>query len=231
MDINMRITWLGQAGLLFETETIKIMVDPYFSNICEKYNPDLSRRIPVRKEFLEIRPNVLVLTHNHLDHTDPETLPFFINGTTKVKVLLSENAHESVKALGGRTNDYIIFKDGTEWTEKGVRFTGVKAYHSENTAFGVLIESEGRQSYVTGDTVYNADIFKSLPEDMYAVFLPVNGFGNNMNMTDAARFASACGAKYAVPLHFGMFDSIDPNCFAAKNKVIPTVYKEIVFGE
>ena len=230
MDINMRITWLGQAGLLFETETIKIMVDPYFSNICEKYNPDLRRRIPVRKE-LEIRPNVLVLTHNHLDHTDPETLPFFINDTTKVKVLLSENAHESVKALGGRTNDYIIFKDGTEWTERDVRFTGVKAYHSENTAFGVLIESDGRKYYVTGDTLYNADIFKSLPEDVYAVFLPVNGFGNNMNMTDAARFASACGAKYAVPLHFGMFDSIDPNCLAAKNKVIPTVYKEIVFGE
>ena len=30
-----------------------------------------------------------------------------------------------------------------------------------------------------------------------------------MNMTDAARFASAIGAKYAVPLHWGLFDGLN----------------------
>ena len=28
----MKITWLGQAGLLFETEGMRIVVDPYLSN-------------------------------------------------------------------------------------------------------------------------------------------------------------------------------------------------------
>lgn len=225
----MKITWLGQAGLLFETNKIKIMIDPYFSNICKKHNPDFWRRIPVQKEFTEIKPNVLILTHNHLDHTDPETLPYFINDTTAVSVILSENAHKSVKALGGRTNNYIIFKDGTEWTEDGIRFTGVKAYHSENTAFGILIDDGEHKYYVTGDTLYNSNILKSLPNDLYAVFLPINGFGNNMNMTDAARFAKACCAKYIVPIHFGMFDSLNPKNFPVENKIIPEVYKEIVF--
>ena len=228
-DIDMKITWLGQAGLLFETDNIKIMIDPYFSNICEKYNPDLRRRISVRKEFTEIKPDVLVLTHNHLDHTDPETLPYFINDKTKVKIVLSENAHDFVKTLGGRTNDYIVFKECTEWTEGGVRFSGIKAYHSENTAFGIIIDDGEHKYYVTGDTLYNSNILKSLPDDIYAVFLPINGFGNNMNMTDAARFAKACRAKYTVPIHFGMFDSIDPKDFAADNKIILEVYTEIAF--
>lgn len=225
----MEITWLGQAGLLFKTKELVIMVDPYFSDCCEKHNPRLKRRIPVKKEFTEFQPDVLILTHNHYDHTDPETLPYFVNDKTSTRVILSENAHDAVKALGGGSNDYVVFKDGSEWTEKSVRFTGVTAYHSENTAFGVIIEAEGKKYYITGDTIYNRDIFKSLPNDIYTVFLPVNGAGNNMNMTDAARFAKKCGAKYAVPMHFGMFDNLDPQKFAAENRVIPKVYEKIAF--
>ena len=32
----MNITWLGQAGLLFETGNMSVMMDPYFSNCCVK---------------------------------------------------------------------------------------------------------------------------------------------------------------------------------------------------
>ncbi len=225
----MKITWLGQAGLLFETNGLTIMIDPYFSDSCEKNNSRLKRKVPADRSFLNIKPDVLILTHNHLDHTDPETLPFFINDSTETKVILSENAHDLVKALGGGTNDYIIFKEGTQWTEDNVRFTGVKAYHSENTAFGVIIEAEEKKYYITGDTLYNKNILASLPKDLYAVFLPVNGFGNNMNMVDAARFAADCGAQYIIPIHFGMFDTLDPNGLTSKNKIIPEIYKEIVF--
>ena len=225
----MKVTWIGQAGLLFETSDMKIIIDPYFSDSCEKQNAKLVRKVPVKTELTKLKPDIVVLTHNHLDHTDPETLPNFINGKTHVKVILSENAHDFVKKLGGPTNDYIIFKTGTEWSEKNVHLSAVPAYHSENSAFGVIIEAEGLKYYVTGDTLYNKNIFDCLPDDLYAVFLPINGVGNNMNMIDAARFAKMCGAKYAVPMHFGMFDEINPNSFAAENKVIPQLYKEIRF--
>ena len=223
----MNITWLGQAGLLFETGSMTIMIDPYFSNCCEKHNKKLKRRIPIDKRFTEIKPDILILTHNHLDHTDPETIPYYVNENTSTKVILSENAHDFVKEMGGANNDYIVFKNGTEWTEGSVKFVGVKAYHSENTAFGVIIEAEGKKFYITGDTLYNRNIFKELPEDIYAVFLPINGVGNNMNMADAARFARDCGAYFAVPIHFGMFDNINPEDFMAENRVIPEVYKVI----
>ena len=74
-------------------------------------------------------------------------------------------------------------------------------------------------------------LFAEAAADSYkidAVFLPVNGAGNNMNMADAARFAIECGARWAVPVHFGMFDALDPREMACPNKVIPTVYREIV---
>ena len=55
---------------------------------------------------------------------------------------------------------------------------------------------------------YNEAIFKEIPDDIDTVFLPVNGVGNNMNLTDAKRFAKRIGAKKAVPIHFGMFDEL-----------------------
>ena len=48
-----------------------------------------------------------------------------------------------------------------------------------------------------------------------------------MNAADAARFAKAIGAKKAVPIHFGMFDELDPRTFVCKGRVIPEIYKEI----
>mgnify|MGYP002605309469 CR=1 FL=1 len=81
----MRITWLGQAGLLIETNNVKIMVDPYLSDSVEKVNPLNCRRVRPDENFFKIRPDVIVLTHDHLDHADPETLEKYLktySGTT-----------------------------------------------------------------------------------------------------------------------------------------------------
>ena len=74
--------------------------------------------------------------------------------------------------------------------------------------------------------MYNEDVFSDLPNDIDYVFLPVNGRGNNMNMTDGKSFCERVGAK-AIPLHCGLFDNLDMNNFAYKNKVVPEFYKEI----
>ena len=81
--------------------------------------------------------------------------------------------------------------------------------------------------YVTGDTLYNERVFADLPNRIDFVFLPVNGVGNNMNMTDAARFCDRIGAR-AVPMHCGLFDGKNLHDFRYADRVIPEFYKEIV---
>lgn len=107
-------------------------------------------------------------------------------------------------------------------------FTVVKAEHSDRAAVGVLLRDGDVTYYVTGDTLYNEDIFRNVPKDVFALFLPINGVDNNMNMTDAARFARRINARKTVPLHVGMFDALSAKDFDCKNKVIPEIYKEIV---
>ena len=223
----MKVTWLGQAGLLFETNGVKIIVDPYLSDSVKEIQPHFWRRVPVDEKFFEIIPDVIVLTHDHLDHTDPDTLCHYLGENTEVCVLASGNAWDKVrKRFGGIKNNYVTFNEGTEWTETEVHFKAVYANHSDSCAIGVLITAEGKTYYVTGDTLYDERILNALPQNIYAVFLPVNGVGNNMNMTDAKRFCERIGAL-AVPLHCGLFDEKDMNDFEYDNKVVPEFYKEI----
>lgn len=224
----MKITFIGQAGLLLEQNGFKIMIDPYLSDSVEKINPKNYRRKPVDNSLFEIVPDVMIFTHDHLDHYDKETAERFINGESSVTVLAPKSVWDKVRTLGGN-NNFILFNRHTTWTEHGIRFTAVKAEHSDISPIGVIIDDGERKYYITGDTLYNEDIFEDIPSDIYALFLPINGVGNNMNMTDAARFAERIGAKWVVPVHTGMFDELDPYEFECENKTIPEIYKEIVF--
>lgn len=224
----MKIIWLGQAGLLFETDKTKILIDPYLSNSVAAVNPANFRRVAVNEEFLKIKPDIIIFTHNHLDHYDPETVKFFISTDTDITVLAPYSVWSEVRKIGGQ-NNYVMFNRHTVWSEKGMIFTAVKAEHSDPYAIGVIIEAEGKKYYITGDTLYNDEIFSDIPNGIDTVFLPVNGVGNNMNFTDAVRFAERVGAEHIVPIHFGMFDELDVKSkFICKNKIIPEIYKEVV---
>ena len=223
----MKVVWLGQAGLMFETNGKIVLVDPYLSNSVEKKESQNYRRVAVDERFLQIKPDIIVLTHNHLDHTDPETLYHYLSHDREVTVLASENAWQNVrKTIGGVKNNYVQFNRGTEWTEKDIYFKAVYAEHSDNKAIGVIMQAENKTYYVTGDTLYNAEIFKDLPASIDYVFIPVNGRGNNMNMTDAKRFCDRLGS-IAIPLHCGLFDEINMKEWQYKNKIVPEFYKEI----
>lgn len=228
----MKITWLGQAGLLFEREGLSLMLDPYLSDSVAKVDPTKARRVPVDDRFFALTPDLLLFTHDHLDHYDPETAPRFFAKTDKcIMVLAPTTAWEKARACGGGHN-YVEMSRHAQWTANGVRITAVKAAHSDPYALGYVLEDlvEGKTYYVTGDTLYNSEIFADLPHHIDVVFCPINGVGNNMNAADAVRFCKQTGAKVAVPVHFGMFDDLDPAAlFALENRVIPVLYKEIKF--
>lgn len=224
----MKITWLGQAGLFIEGKEATIMLDPYLSDSCHKVNPGSFRRTPIDEKYLNIETDFLLFTHNHMDHYDPETAPALLAHEKKMTVLGPTSVFQEARKNGGAHN-YVMFNRYSVWTEKGFRFTAVKAEHSDPCAIGYVIEdlNEKQIIYVTGDTLYNKDIFADLPKKLDAVILPVNGVGNNMNMNDAAAFAKKTGARVAVPVHCHMFDDKELSDFPYEKKVVPTAYCEI----
>lgn len=224
----MKITLLGQAGVLLERGGVQIMVDPYLSDSVGKINPENYRRIPADERYFEITPDVMIFTHSHLDHYDPETAPRFLEKRDKRMTVLAPTSVWNDARSHGHHN-YVLFDRHTQWSCHGLRFTAVKAAHSDPHAIGVVIEDEveDKTCYITGDTLYSSDIFADLPEKIDVVFLPINGVGNNMNVRDAERFAVRTGAKHAVPLHFGLFDDMDGTEFTHFGRILAKAYETV----
>lgn len=225
----MKITWLGQAGLLIESGGMKIMTDPYLSDCVERINPKNYRRQPIKNEIFDVEPDVMIFTHDHLDHYDPDTAAVFLkNGRRPMTVLSPLSVWQKAKEHGNCHN-YVLFNRGTEWTQGNFRFRAVRAAHSDAYAIGVIIEDLfcGKTYYITGDTLYNAEIFNDLPENIDVVFLPINGVGNNMNAVDALRFFKECGAKRAVAYHVGMFDELSPEIFNSDSRIDLKLYEAV----
>lgn len=224
----MKITWLGQAGLLFDNGKTKIMIDPYLSNSVEEINPKNYRRTPIDERIFSVEPNIMVFTHDHLDHYDPKTVRKFLDNNRKSATVLCPLSVWQKARLNGGPHNYVLLDRHSEWTEQGFRFCAVKAAHSDLSAIGIILEDlcEHKVYYIAGDTIYNSEIFSDLPDRIDIAFLPINGVGNNMNASDAVRFFLDCGAKTAVPYHVGMFDELTPQEFDHNNKIVLEVYKE-----
>lgn len=229
----MKVTWLTQAGLLFESDKIKVLVDPYFTDVLGEECEAKRRRIPAREEYYDVRPDVILITHAHRDHLDPLTLaPFLSADREPLTVLAPRTAYDELVKMGGGHN-YVLLNPHSVWSHGGVTFYSVMAAHSDKHACGFIIDDGDKTYYVSGDTVYNFDVIDDVldlaPSGVDCAFLPINGVGNNMNARDAADFAYEICAASAVPLHYGLFDEIDPASFDFDDAIIlePYVAREI----
>ncbi len=227
----MKVTWLTQAGLLFENGKVTVLVDPYLSDsIGETLDPAKHRRVPVDESFFEKKPDLILITHDHLDHLDMQTLERYLDTDRTITVLAPENAWRKLVKYGHGHN-YVLMNPHTVWSEKNLTFYSVKAAHSDPTAVGFIIDDGNATYYISGDTLYNYDVIDEVLELVedgvdYA-FLPINGVGNNMNAGDAADFAYEIGAKHAIPVHYGLFDSLDPRTFEFDDAMIFLPYRAV----
>lgn len=226
----MKVTWLTQAGFLFENKDYKILVDPYLADTMAQKDPKKKRRIPSDESFFEIKPDIILITHDHIDHCNEETLRRFLERTDKtVTVLASENAYNHILPLAAEHNAVLV-RPHTVWSDGGVTFYAVHAEHSDRAAVGFILDDGKKTYYVSGDTLYNYDVIDDvldLVEDgVDYAFLPINGRGNNMNAKDASDFAYEIDAKYAIPTHYGLVDDIDPLTFDFEDRIILTPYEE-----
>ena len=227
----MKTVWLGQGGLLIISGKLKIVVDPYLSNSMRLVDKTMKRRLKVKKKFLRVKPDMIIVTNSHPDHADMVTLKKYLHKTKRGTVVLaSEKAYDKIyrERIAGRYLN-IMFEEGDEWTLKHLRVKGVRCKTDDKTAFGVIIEDSmtGKTVYIAGNTLYNKYLVQEIPKGLDVAYIPISGQYSTMNMDDAQRFATDLEAKVVVPFHFGMFDKINPEGFGCENKIVPKPYRVI----
>lgn len=226
--------WLGQAGFWIETGAHRILIDPYLSDsLAKKYQGrgnDHARMMapPVEADALE-RPDLVLVTHGHTDHLDPETLaplharfpgvPFVVPAACEAlarerigadATLILAEADEVLSPLPGLS--LTVFPAAHEERERdeagrdkflgyGISAGGLRIYHS-----GDCIPFEGLEARVKA---FEPQIFL-LPVNGRDEARRASGVPGNFHLHEAAALAK--GGDVLIPHHFGMFafNSISP---------------------
>lgn len=72
------LTFAGQAGFIIETENgYRVAIDLYLSDCCNRYF-GFKRLLPYLYNPSEINADLLVSTHAHYDHFDPDSVPLMM---------------------------------------------------------------------------------------------------------------------------------------------------------
>jgi L-ascorbate 6-phosphate lactonase len=224
---SVAVWWLGQNGFIFKTpEGTLAGVDLYLTNSCDGIAPgvDLSRKVPVLIEPEDVRLDVYACTHNHQDHTDPET----------IRRLRSK---DTMQFVGPHPSCDVFRREGVEsgrivpaWPDcdiehKDIRIRGTFAMPTDDTDLnhmGFVLEfGGGPKVYITGDTDYHELLLSAAKHRPDVMITCINGGFNNLSHWEAADLAGKVKPRAAVPCHYDMFpdNSVDPKQFEAALKL------------
>lgn len=230
------IHWLGQAGFWIDTGAHRILIDPYLSDsLARKYAGQANdhRRMmpaPIAPEALP-RPDVVLVTHAHTDHMDPETLgplhrrfpdlPFVVPAArldvarTRIGAgarLVAVDAGQTLEPVPGLTLHVLPAAHETFEQDAAGR----------HPFLGYAVASGGLRLAHSGDTIpYPGQAERLRAFGVDALLLPVNGrdaarlaagIPGNLTLEEAIALARAAEAPCLLPHHFGLFafNTLDP---------------------
>lgn len=229
---SLALYWLCQAGFAFKTSAGQIIyIDPYLSEVVERLVG--FRRMmasPIQTE--EVVADLIICTHEHLDHMDIDALPAFaLNPRTHFAGPI-----ECVRAFAGMgvsSDRCHLLEEGKTIAVGGARISAVYADHGELApdALGVVLDLAGIRVYHTGDTAFRPSQFRPAIHMKPDILLPcINGAFGNMDWKEAAQLTALVSPCVVLPTHFWMFieQNGDPGQFLSECAALAPHVKSIV---
>lgn len=210
----MKVTFLGHAAVLIESENGKLLIDPFLTN-----NPSY---IPNQKHIEGITH--IFVTHGHQDHigdtleiakrnkamiiSNPECAKFFTEKDSSLHVVsmnIGDHHHFSFGDVQMTPAEHgSVIRDGDH------TFDGGKAC-------GFLFQINGVFIYHPGDTGLIEEMKELETYHIDLAFIPIGGH-YTMGIEDAIQAVSYLKPKMIVPMHYNTFSLIqaDPQEFKDK---------------
>lgn len=201
----MNIKWIGQSGYILNDGEIEICIDPYLSDIVNSVS-GRERLVPCPIEPEYLNSDVVICTHDHLDHLDPEAIEK-MDKENKVFVC-PPDCVKHLNELGVKHIKELDEEDTTTFGEFAI--TGVFADHTVET-IGLIIKHGGKTLYFSSDTLYNKKLEEMKRYDIDYMFICINGKLGNMNVDEAIKLTNIIKPKVSIPSHYGMFASNTEN--------------------
>lgn len=220
------VAMLGQSGCRFAFPDGMVYVDPYLSNSVQRLDTaDLDRLVPIPFAPEEVADAAWVLiTHEHIDHCDPDTLPAIARSSPRVRFMGPAPVLDLMRGWGIAADR--LHRADECWRALGpdLKVHAISAAHPTHETdkngcprfVGYLLDWRGKRIYLAGDTSVTQrliDCLKKL-QPIHSAFLPVNeqnffrarrGIIGNMSVREAFQLADEVGIQTVVPVHWDMF--------------------------
>ena len=199
--------WLGQASFAIRGAGLTIYIDPFLNPMPDRLVPP-----PFAPEDVT-NADVVLCSHDHGDHVDPEALPGIAAASAGARFVIPGTAKSRVLALGIAPERTVVPAVDQPVSFGALTVTAVPAAHedlaySPETGYhylGFVLKLNGVTLYHSGDSkVYRgmAERVKAYQPDV--ALLPIND-NDNMSYRQAGDLAAALDVDLVIPMHYGMF--------------------------
>ena len=210
--------YLGQAGYVIRSAGRTLAIDPYLTDSVAEVAPDCKRILPVPIEPEDLRVDVFIVTHDHLDHLDPQTILRY-PAKDKTVFVAPHLACEKLRSLGVPQRNITCVDVGGRAALEGMDIEGIYALATDkkasDTAGYVVRFANGRSVYHSSDTGFCERLVEAPPR-VEALLVCINGKWGNLSAAEAAKLAAAVRPRFAIPNHYDMMrpNMADPAVFA-----------------
>lgn len=221
-SLKPELTWFGHSSYLLQVNGQNILVDPVFSGRTSPVSYAGTKAFlgtDVYKAADMPRIDILVITHDHYDHLDYETILKLKDKVGLIVTSLGVGAHLEYWGVPAAKIKEL------DWWESaaapgGSKFTAAPARHFSGRGFkrngtlwsSFVLETPGYKIYLGGDSGYDkhfAEIGRRFGPFDLAILEDgqYNVYWSNIHMMpeETAQAAVDLGAKVLFPVHWGKF--------------------------
>jgi L-ascorbate metabolism protein UlaG (beta-lactamase superfamily) len=234
------ISYLGQVGFLFRRQGLNVVIDPYLSDSGASGNTIWVRRYdpPIPPHALR-EVDLVLCTHDHGDHTDPESLLGILSASPRCRFAGPKISAQAMERAGIPASQITVLNEGAGLTLRDLMVEPIAAAHEDyetdpeghHRYLGYLLRWGELTLYHAGDTLVTPELEQAVGR--YAIdigFLPINGRSEerrrqdivgNMDAAEAVAFAAKLakrnGFRLLVPTHYDLYavNGADPADFTA----------------
>ncbi|MCK4587931.1 MAG: MBL fold metallo-hydrolase, partial [Gammaproteobacteria bacterium] len=212
--LGIPVTSLGQTGFRLQFDEQVLYIDPYLSNYVEEQEgPELARMKPITVVPENITDaNWVLITHEHMDHCDPQTLVPLSKASPDAKFLAPAGVCVLLQSFGISSDRIVLAQEQWVALNDSINVLAVPAAHptvernneGHLLCVGYLIGYKFNNIYHSGDTSIDDELLSVLKKEGGASVALVSlneknfyrdkaGIIGNMSVRDAFQFAEEMG--------------------------------------
>jgi L-ascorbate metabolism protein UlaG (beta-lactamase superfamily) len=226
---------LGQVAVVIKGAGGVIYVDPYLTD-SDGEGGNLPRTFPPPLAPEEVtNATAVLLTHVHIDHTDPDTVLPLSEASSEARFVASFTSSDTLVEAGLDEDRILVPEVGVPVEVAGARVTALPSSHTElehdpergYPYLGYVIEWNDVTVYHAGDTVVYDGLIETLSAwDIDIAFVPINGrdyfrtergIVGNADFRETAELTETLDIGLIVPTHYDLIEgnTVDPGHFVS----------------